>query len=81
MPEYLHANYSTVAYYIKASEIKHKDQLYDTIESFVKNKKRKFYNEADRKRFIKEIIDVPDKKILERYVKFLKSCLNESGKK
>jgi len=79
MPEYLHANYSTVAYYIKASEIKHKDQFYEIIDSFVKNKKRKFYDEVDRQRFIKEIIDVPDKNILERYTKFLKSCLNESG--
>ena len=57
------------------------DQLYDTIESFVKNKKQKFYDEKDRQRFIKEIIDVPDKKILERYVKFLKKCLDESAKK
>jgi len=81
MPEYLHANYSTVAYYIKASEIKDKDQFIEIIESFVKNKNRKFYDEKDRQRFIKEIIDVPDKKILERYTKFLKGCLNESGKK
>jgi len=81
MLEYLNANYSYIADYMNESEINCRDQLYDTIESFVKNKNRKFYNEPDRQRFIKEIIDVPDKKILERYVKFLKMCLDESGKK
>jgi hypothetical protein len=75
MPEYLHANYSTIAYYFKESEIKFKDQLYDTIKKFVENKNMKFYNEQEREKFIREVIDVPDKKVLERYVDFLKSCL------
>ena len=81
MPEYLNANYSYIADFMPETEIKCRDQLYDTIESFAKNKKHKFYKEEGRQRFIREIIDVPDKKILERYVKFLKSCLDESGKK
>jgi hypothetical protein len=73
MPEYLHANYSTVAYYIKQSEIKSRDQLYENILEFAKNKNRKFYNEEDRSKFIKEMIHVPDKYVLERYCEFLKS--------
>jgi len=77
MPEYLHANYSTVAYYIKTSEIKCRDEFYDILQKFVQNKNLKFYNENERKKFIKEIIDVPDKYVLERYVDFLKGCLNE----
>lgn len=81
MLEYVSANYSFIADYMKESEINCRDQLYNTIESFVKNKNRKFYNEKDRQRFIKDFIDVPDKRILERYVKFLKMCLNESSKK
>ncbi len=80
MLEYTFANYSTVAYYIKASDIKYRDQLYDNIQEFIKNKKRKFYNETERRKFIKEIIDVPDKYVLERYCKFLKSCIDNSSK-
>ena len=77
MPEYLHANYSTVAYYIKGSEIKCRDELYDAVEGFVKNKKLNIYDEVERKKFIKEIMDVPDDKVLERYCKFLKTCIEE----
>jgi hypothetical protein len=73
MPEYLHANYSTIAYYFKESEIKCRDQLYDIIEKFIKNKDFKFYDEKSRKKFIREVIDVPDEKVLERYALFLKS--------
>lgn len=76
MPEYLYANYSTVAYYIKNSGLKCRDDLYDYLEKFTKNKNWKFYNEEERRKFIKEVIDVPDKNVLERYVKFLKSFLN-----
>ena len=79
--EYLNANYTYLADFIKGAEIKYRDQLYDTIDSFVKNKNRKFYDEKDRKRFINEIIDFPDKNNLERYSKFLKMCLDESIKK
>jgi len=80
-PEYLYANYSTIAYYIKTSEIRSRDEIYDIIQKFTKEKNRKFYKENERKRFIEEIIDVPDKYILERYVKFLRKCLDESTKK
>ena len=79
MPEYLHANYSTVAYYVKGSEIKFRDELYDAVKGFVKNKNLNIYDEVERKKFIKEIIDVPDDKVLERYCKFLKTCVE--GKK
>ena len=75
MLEYLHSNYSTVAYYIKQSEMKCRDQLYDILQKLVKNKNLKFYNEEERRKFIKEIIDVPDNFVLERYCKFLKTCL------
>lgn len=74
MPDYLHANYSTIAFYFKESEIKCRDQLYDTLQKFIQNKNLVFYNEDERKRFIEEVIDVPDKHVLERYRKFLKSC-------
>lgn len=77
MLEYLHANYSTCAYYIKSSEIKCRDELYNTLQKFTKNKNHKFYDEKERRRFIKAMIDVTDPHVLERYSKFLKRCLNE----
>jgi len=79
--DHLHANRSTAAYYIKESEILYRDQLYDFLKEFVKNKNMTFYRSGGRERFIKEMIDVPDKNVLERYCKFLKECLNESKKK
>jgi hypothetical protein len=75
MIEYLYANHSTIAHYIKASEIKCRDDLYQSIRRFLENKDKKFYDEKERRRFIKEIIDVPDEHVLERYVEFLKSCM------
>ncbi len=81
MLEYQYANYSTLAHYMSETEIKCKDQLYDTMQEFITNKNYRFYNEKNRKKFINEIIDVPDKNVLERYSKFLKRCLNETTKK
>jgi hypothetical protein len=81
MIEYLYANYSTVASYIKGSEIKSRDELYDTIQKLTKHKTNNFYNEKERQKFIKEMIDISDKNVLERYSKFLKKCLDESEKK
>ena len=78
MIEYLYANHSVIAYYMKSSEIKCRDDLYKTLESFLKNKNQKFYNEKERKKFIEDVIDYPDKKVLERYVRFLRKCLDES---
>jgi spore coat polysaccharide biosynthesis predicted glycosyltransferase SpsG len=75
MIEYLYANYSTIAHYMKVTEIKCRDELYDIIDKLSKNKNIRFYDENERRRFIKEIIDVPDKFVLDRYVEFLKSCL------
>lgn len=75
MLEYLHSNYSTVAHYIKTSEIKCRDELYNSIKKLSENKNLKFYTSIERKKFINEIIDVPDNNILERYVQFLKMCL------
>jgi len=77
MLEYLYANHSTIAYYIRATEMKCRDDLYHALEKILENKNVKFYDENERRRFIKEIIDVPDKYVLERYVKFLRSCFKD----
>lgn len=81
IPEYLNANYTLIAYYMPESDMRCRDDLYHTIEDFIKDKNRKFLKEEDRKKFIKEMIDVPDGNILERYVSFLEMCLDESSKK
>jgi hypothetical protein len=72
--EYLHANRSTIAQYMKSCDIQCRDDLYNWMERFFQNKSLDFYDEAERQQFIREIIDVPDQDVLTRYVKFLKSC-------
>ena len=81
MIEYLYPSYSTIAHYMKSSEILSRDELYDTIDSFVKNKNQKFYDEKERMNFMKEIIHTPDENVLDRYSSFIKKCLDESSKK
>jgi len=75
MPEYLHANYSKIAHYIKSSELRCRDELYSWIEKFAENKNLQLYGNDERERFIKETINVPDKYVLERYTEFLEKCL------
>lgn len=72
--EYVHANRSTVAHYMKSCDIQCRDDLYDCIQRFLQNGTSGFYDEAERQRFIAEMIDVPDNHVLDRYVQFLKSC-------
>ena len=76
--EYLHSNYSTVAHYIKRCEIKCRDDLYDTIAAFSRNRNLQFYDDTERNHFIQTMIDFPDKNVLERYVQFLRDCLTRS---
>jgi hypothetical protein len=75
MPEYLHANYSKIAYYFKNSEIRSRDEMINQLQRFSEGKNIKFYDQKERDEFIEKIIEVPDNKILERYVKLLESCL------
>lgn len=72
--EYLHANCSTVAHYMRSCDVQCRDDLYDCIQKFLQNGTSSFYEETERQRFIDEMIDVPDPYVLERYVQFLKSC-------
>jgi len=73
--EYLVANRTTIGYYMKSCDVRCRDDLYDWIERFSRNGTADFYDETDRQRFISQMIDVPDKHVLGRYVAFLKSCL------
>ena len=75
--EYLHATYSTIAHYMPSCVMWCRDHLYDTIQALIENQDHQFYNEEERKRFIQEIIDVPDTNVLVRYVQFLEHCLKK----
>lgn len=77
--EYLHAGYSTIAYYMKRCAMCCRDDLYDTIQSFVENRHYQLYDDEERKRFIQEIVEVPDANVLERYVLFLERCLEQDA--
>ena len=68
------------ASYIKGCEIRCRDELYDMIQIFVREQDHQLYDEDERKRFIKEIIDFPDENVLDRYVCFLQYCLSGSKK-
>jgi len=73
--EYLHAYRSNIAHYMESCDIKCRDDLYNLIQTFLKDGTANFYDETERKQFIQDIIDVPDNNILDRYVAFFKSCL------
>jgi len=75
MLEHLHANVSTIAHYMPKTIIHSRDELLDALRKFYKNKKRKWCRESNRQKFIKEIIDTPDKKVLERYCDFLEGLM------
>lgn len=79
MLEHLHANVTTIAHYMKKTIIRSRDELLDALRKFHKNKKRKWCKEIRRQKFIKEIIDCPDKQVLERYCNFLESLLNDKS--
>lgn len=76
--EYLHAGTSTVAHYMETCAMRCRDDLYDAMKAFIDNPSRPFYDETERARFIREVIEVPNAHVLERYVGFLEQCSTAS---
>lgn len=76
MLEYLQSNESTASHYLSSIIVRSRDELLDNLRKFSKNKQRKIFRENQSQKFISEIIDYPDKQVLERYVKFLEECVN-----
>ena len=72
--EYLHAGTSTVAHYMETCAMRSRDDTYEAIRALVRDPSRPFYDENERARFIREVIEVPDANVLERYVDFLEQC-------
>jgi len=69
--EYLHAGTSTVAHYIKASDLRCRDDLYDVISGFIDNPRIEFYNQEERDNFIRDIIEVQGENVLDHYSDFI----------
>jgi len=79
--EYLHADFSTVAHYIGASNLQCRDDLYDVISAFIDNPRAAFYNEEQREKFIREMIEVQGLDVLGSYNNFLSSLFSETSGK
>ncbi len=69
--DYLHAGRSTIAHYIPETTMHCRDDIYHAIQRFIKDPQHDFYNTQHRANFIRHMLDVPDKYVLERYVSLL----------
>jgi hypothetical protein len=76
--EYLHAGYSTIARYIPATEMRCRDDVIEILLRIATRGADGFYRKRDRLHFIDEMIDVPDRDVLPRYVKFLERNAGQS---
>jgi hypothetical protein len=72
--EYLHAGYTALAYYVPETAMHYRDEIYHAIMLLREDPKRRFYKEEDRQTFIRTMLDVPDKQVLERYVALLEEA-------
>jgi hypothetical protein len=71
--DYLHAGLSTVGMYIPECVLNCRDDVYAKVEHLLHQGCDDFYIEEHRKRFLAEIVDVPDPLVLDRYVNLLES--------
>ena len=71
--DYLHAGTSTVGAYMPDCILHCRDDVYSKVEGLLHNGCDDFYVDEQRKRFLAEIIDVPDTAVLSRYVNLLES--------
>lgn len=72
--EYLHANVSTAAHFIPSAAAMCRDDLYNKIDLLQNGNNELSYAESERNNFIREMIEVPDEDVLDRYVQFLLDC-------
>jgi hypothetical protein len=76
--DYLIAGRSTVACYMPETELRCRDDVYEKIHHFLSNGCDDFYVEAHRQRFLQEMLDVPDKNVLQHYVTLLEESAEET---
>jgi hypothetical protein len=71
--DYLHAGTSTVGMYMPECVLNCRDDVYSKVERLLQDGCDNFYVEEHRKQFLAEIVDVPDRDVLSRYVNLLES--------
>jgi hypothetical protein len=71
--DYLHAGISTVGVYIPESVLNCRDDVYSKVDRLLRHGCDDFYVDEHRKRFLAEVVDVPDPDVLSRYVDLLES--------
>lgn len=71
--DYLHAGISTVGAYLPESVLNCRDDVYSKVQHLLQEGCDNFYIPAHRRKFLDEVVDVPDVDVLPRYVKILES--------
>jgi hypothetical protein len=74
--DYLHAGTSTVGTYMPECILHCRDDIYSNVQDFIRNGCGDFYDAGHRQQFLDEIVDVPDRDVLPRYVELLESRIN-----
>lgn len=73
--DYLHAPNSTVGLYMPECVLSDRDEAYTKVESLLNKRLGDFYSPENRARFLEEVIDVPDKDVLPRFVKTMEQLV------
>jgi GT2 family glycosyltransferase len=71
--DYLISGRSTIAHYMPETELRCRDDVYEKIDSFLRNGCDSFYIEEHRQRFIDEMLHVGGPDVLPRFVALLES--------
>lgn len=66
--DYLQASRSTIGLHLPECLLSCRDDAYLKLETLINGGTRDFYNEDHRAQFLREVIDVPDRDVLPRYV-------------
>ena len=75
--DYLHPDYTTIAYFFKNADLKCRDQLYEVLKRVAKNKNYRTYTDEEQQTFIDTMLHYPDSNVLDRYIKLILSGLHE----
>lgn len=73
--DYLHAPNSTVAMYMPECALSDRDDAYLKVHKLLAERSGDLYCEDHRQRFIREVMDVPDKNVLPRFVRVMEGLV------
>jgi hypothetical protein len=74
--DYLHAPNSTVGMYMPECVLSDRDEAYIKVQNLINNRSGNFYSPENRQRFLEEVIDVPDKDVLPRFVETMEKLVD-----